>query len=263
MIGSNYYSVKRFSIITTSTSTSTSTTIRRRRINLLDFVKLLLLLQGIISSFIPTMAYSTSSRVFAFTLRNHGTGSSSTYAHRMMVPVLRTTSHYSYYSGLSTSSSVSLLSSINSNPSNESDYASSERTTTTTTTGPRTNNGKFTTIPRRTNNNNNNSNKFFPNKINNRAYSTNGRINTDSINNMRSSSFPQQQQQQQQSFSTSSFEDDDLDAALDNVLTSSTASKSTPDGSYNPVCFFSHDFPFLNLGTFFCVSLRGDIYLHM
>ena len=255
MIGSNFYSVKRYSILTTKTpknnpssiqpTPTTATTIRRRRINLLPFVQVLLvLLLGTISNIIPTMAFSTSSRVFAFTIRNHGSVAISiSSAHRM---IGRTTSRS--YSGLS---SFSLSSSSNNNnvPPNESDNTTNDwmTTTTTTTTGPRTTTGsKFTPIPRRANDNNN-SNKFFPNKINTRTYSTNGRMN-DISNMISSSTLPQQQQQ---SFSTSSFEDDDLDAALDNVMTSSRSTKrSTPDGSFNPVRL--HDDQFHSLCHFDC-----------
>ena len=210
MIGSTTSSVKRFSIITTTTS--------KRNILPLVQVLLVLLLHCI-------MGISTCMRVVAFTVRNHGTSASSTTTRRMMIPT-----SFQGFSSTTTTTASSLFSSNNNNNSEE--YSTTAPVAPTT--GPRTTtttNGKFATIPRRTNTSTNH--KFFPKpQINGRTYSsstTNGRIDNASNSRMPPSS----------SFSTtSSFEDDDLDTALDNVLSptsTNTATRNSPDVSYNPV----------------------------
>ena len=213
MIGSTTSSVKRFSIITTTTS-------KRNTLPLVQ-VLLVLLLHCI-------MGISTCMRVVAFTVRHHGTSASSTTTRRMMIP----TSFHGFSSTTTTSSS---LFSSNNNNNNSEEYSTTAPVAPTT--GPRTTtNGKFATIPRRANTSTNH--KFFPKpQINGRTYSsstTNGRIDNASNSRMPPSS---------SSFSTtSSFEDDDLDTALDNVLSptsTNTATRNSPDVSYNPVrCFF-------------------------
>jgi hypothetical protein len=131
--------------------------------------------------------------------------------------VLRSTTTSSFGS----SSDATLFSSSSNNQSEEYSTTAPQ----TITTGPRT--GKVT-MPRRTTNPNN---KFFPKVNGGRTYTT-GRNNNNNYNNNINMDRPSQ------AFSTSSFEDDDLDAALDNVLTPpNTATRNTPDVAYNPVRF--------------------------
>lgn len=222
MIGSTTFSVKRYSIITTTTTITprppsipirTKTTSKRQTRGSNIILAVLLFLCYCCDN----MTFSTCRRVVAFTVRNQNVGSAgvlSSHARRMMMPTTTTTSSFF----------TTVLSS-----SKNDDYSTTVPETTTTTPGK-----KFTAIPRRPNNGNANDNKLFPTKFTGRTYSTNGR----------SGSNPNQKNRDrpwipQSSFSTtSSFEDDDLDAALDNVLSpssASTANRNTPDIPHNPV----------------------------
>jgi hypothetical protein len=238
MIGSPTLTVKRFSIITKNTtiSTTTSTTSKKRRdfLDLVSFLLLLLFGHGTIHSTMKMMMMTLSTysrRVVAFSVhqQNH-------HHHHHSVGLRSTTTAFR-----SSSSSLSYTS-LSSSNNNNSESLSSQSTTVPETSTPRVNNyvgnTKFT-IPRRSSSSTtaNPKSKFFPKKINtssgtgssSRSYSTNGGRSTNHNGYIPSRSFS----------TTSSFEDDDLDAALDNVLSSSpsssTMTRNTPDVKYNPV----------------------------